>query len=529
MINQIRQLTTVQLYNLFGFNEFRYSKDKKVKRRWIGMSLIWAFLILMLLSYVSALCIGLSTLGMAKIIPEYLFVVISLVILFFSFFKASSVIFQMSNYEMLVSLPVSRVAIVVSRFFTMYLSNLIMSFLIMTPAIILYGLFETPGIMFYFYSVIGTLFLPLLPMTLATAIGAGITAVSSRMKHKSLMNSLLTILFAVGVIIFSSLSGDRIEGLSEEVLKNYASFISTQIRNIYPPAAWFGQAAVNANIGYFLLLLITSVGIFSVTIFILQRYFTAICSALNATSAKNNYTIRELKTASPVKALFYRELKRYFASSIYVSNTLIGYILMAVAAVALFILGPEKLEATMNISGVVEKALPIVIGAMGAIMPTTSASISMEGKQWWIAKTIPVKSKNIFDSKIILNLTIAFPCYIIAVIFSILAVKPNFMGGVWIVLIPAVYILFSAVAGITVNLALPVMKWDNETQVVKQSASGIVTMLVSFISLLLPVIALFTLKNVSVDLIMGATVIILFATTALLYAKNNRKQVLLIE
>ena len=529
MLRQIRQLTTVQLYNLFGFNEFRYSKDKKVKKRWIGMALIWVFLIIMLLSYVSALCVGLSTLGMARIIPEYLFVVISSVILFFSFFKAGSVIFQMNNYEILISLPVSRVAIVLSRFLTMYITNLILSFLIMIPGIIFYGIFETPSIMFYILSVIGTLFLPLLPITLATAIGAGITAVSSRMKHKSLMSALLTILFAMGVILFSSLSGDKFESLSEEVLKNYASLISTQIRNIYPPATWFGQAAVNADIGYFLLLLITSVGIFTLTIFILQRYFTVICSALNASSAKNNYTIRELKMASPVKALFYRELKRYFASSVYVSNTLIGYLLMVVAAVALLILGPEKLEVSMELPGIVEKALPVVIGAMGSIMPTTAASISMEGKQWWIAKTIPVKSKDIFDSKILVNLIIAFPCYIIAVILSILAVKPNFIGGVWIVLIPAAYILFSSVAGITVNLAFPVMKWDNEVTVVKQSASGIVTMLVSFISILLPIIALFTIKNVSVNFIMGAILLILSAVTGFLNARNNRKQILNIE
>ncbi|QNU68462.1 hypothetical protein EHE19_008720 [Ruminiclostridium herbifermentans] len=529
MLRQIRQLTAVQLYNLFGFNEFRFSKDKKVKKRWIGMTLIWVFLIIMLLSYVSALCIGLSTLGMARVIPEYLFVVISFVILFFSFLKAGSVIFQMNNYEILVSLPVSRTAIVVSRFFTMYITNLIMSFLIMIPGIFFYGMFETPSIMFYIFSVIGTLFLPLLPITLATAIGAGITAISSRMKHKSLISAMLTILFAVGIILFSSLSGNKIEGLSEEVLKNYASLISTQIQSIYPPAAWFGKASVNADIGYFLLLIITSVGIFSLTIFILQRYFTVICSTLNASSAKNNYSMGELKTASPVKALFYRELKRYFASSVYVSNTLIGYLLMAIAAVALLIMGPEKLEAAMELPGVVEKTLPIIIGAMGAIMPTTAASISMEGKQWWIAKTIPVKSKDIFDSKILLNLSIAFPFYIIAVILSIIAAKPSFIGGVWIVLIPAVYILFSAVAGITVNLALPVMKWDNEVTVVKQSASALVTMLVSFVSILIPVVALFTIKNVSVNFIMGATLLILFAITGFLYARNNKKQILNIE
>ncbi len=529
MLRQIYQLTAVQLYNLFGFNEFRYSKDKKKKRRWIGMALIWAFIILMMLSYVSALCIGLSTLGMAKLIPEYLFVVVSLVILFFSFFKASSVIFQMNNYEMLVSLPVSKAAIVISRFFTMYITNMIMSYLIMIPGIIFYGIFETPGIMFYFYSVIGTAFLPLLPMTLATAIGAGITAISSRMKHKSLVNAALTILFAVGIIFFSSFSGNNMEVLSDEALKNYASLVSTQIQKIYPPAGWFGKATINADIRYFLLLILTSVTIFALTIFILQRYFSSICSALNATTAKNNYTMRELKTASPLKALFNRELKRYFSSSIYVTNTLIGYILMAVSAGVLLFMGPEKLEASMNLSGIVGKALPIVLGAMGAIMPTTSCSISMEGKQWWIAKTIPVKSKDIFNSKILVNLSIAFPCYIVAVILGIIAVKPTFIGGLWIVLIPAAYIVFSAVAGITVNLALPVMKWDNETRVVKQSASGMVTMLISFICVVIPIIAIFAFENVSVNVILAATFLILLAATGILYARNNRKQVLMIE
>lgn len=528
MFKQIRQLTAVQLYNLFGFNEFRYSKDKKVKRRWITMAVIWAFLIVMLLSYVSALCIGLSIIGMTKIIPEYLFVIISLVILFFTFLKASSIIFQMNNYEILVSLPVSRVAIVLSRFATMYISNLIMSFLIMIPAIFLYGIFETPTFTFYIFSVIGTLLLPLLPMTIATAIGAGITAISSRMKHKSLVSAALTIVFAVGVIFISSFSGN-IENFNDEAMKNLASVISIQIGRIYPPAIWFSEAVVNANIGYFLLLFVTSVGIFSVTIFILQRYFSAICSALNASTAKNNYTMQALKTSSPVKAMFKRELKRYFSSGVYVSNTLIGYILMVVAAAAILVMGPGKLESVMELPNVVEKALPIVLGAIGIIMPTTSCSISMEGKQWWIAKTLPVRSKDIFDSKILVNLAIAIPCYVIAVILSIIAIKPTFIGGVWIVLIPAAYILFSSVTGITINLALPVMKWENETRVVKQSSSTFVAMLVGFASVVPPAIALFALNNVSVNLIFGATFIVLLAVTGILYTINNRKQILTIE
>ena len=528
MIRQIRKLTGIQLCNLFGLNELRYTKDRQKKLRWYGMTAAWGLLIVMLIFYIALLSDSLIKIGLGDIVPVYLFTSTSLIILFFSFFKAGSVIFQMRTFETLISLPVSKAAIVVSRFLSMYVTNLLMSFLVMLPGTVLYGIWAGPHPVFYIYSLVGIFFLPLLPMTLATIIGAIITAVSSRMKHKSLINSALTIIFAVGIIILTTGTSSNPDSFSEEALKNLSAMLSGQIEMLYPPAIWFGKAAVGGSFLSILLFLGVSIALFLAMVLVVGRYFQTICSALNATSAKNNYRMQELKSNPPVIALYRRELKRYFASSIYVTNTIIGYILMAVAAIALFFMGPEKLETALDYPGLIQKALPLFLAATAAMMTPTACSISMEGKQWWIAKTIPVRSKDIFDSKILVALTVALPGYLVAVVFSLLAVKPSLPGALWIVLVPAAYTLFIAVVGISVNLAMPIFDWENEVRVVKQSASVSVTLLIGFLSFLPPIICLLTLQNISTDIVLLITMTIIVSVTALLYRMNNRKNILYI-
>lgn len=528
MLRQIRLLVEIQTCNMFGLNEFRYTKDVKKKHRWLAMAAVWALLTVILVVYIALFSGGLIRMGLGEVVPEYLFTVTSLLILFFTIFKAGSVIFQMRTYEALISLPVSKTAIVVSRFLTMYISNLLLGCFVMLPGIVLYGIWKKPVFSFYLLSILGTVFLPLLPITAATMIGALITGVSSRMKRKSLVNSALTMLLIVGFMVFGTGSAGRMENISGEMLKNLSAVLSAQIHRIYPPAAWFGKSAVLGSLPSFLLFFGVSAALFLVMVFAAQHYFTAICTALNATTAKNNYKMRALDMSSPLMAMFRREFKRYFASSIYVTNTIIGYVLMAVASAALFFAGPDKLETALGFPGLISKAFPLFLAAVGAITTPASCSISMEGKQWWIAKTIPVRSRDIFDSKILMSLAVAAPEYIVAVIFGLLALKPSFTGALWIIVIPAAYIVFMAVAGICVNLAMPVFNWENEIRAVKQSASVMVTMLVGFASFVPPIVCLLTLNNISADMIMLITFAVISAMTAMLYFLKDRKKILYI-
>lgn len=520
MARQIWKLTALQLCNLFNFNEFRYTKDKKKKGRYLAVGITWMILILLLLFYIIIMDNVYLIMGMPQIVPLLGAVLVSLVILFFAMFKAGSVIFQMKGYEMLSALPVSKTAVIVSRFLSMYVTNLFFSLLVMLPGIVLYGMYQEPGIDFYLLSLVGTILLPLLPMTLAVILGAVITGISARMKHKSLVSAALSMLVVLAVILFS-FQADSMEGsIDEEMMRHLSELLMEQMRGIYPPAVWFTEGVTEGAYGMFFLFAAVSVGIFVLMAVILSRFFSQICTALQSHESGKTADISKLRENSVRKALYQKEWKRYLSSSIYVVNTALGDILMAVFGVAVFFADTEKLEETLQMPGIVAKVLPFMLAVMPAIMSTTSCTISMEGKQWWLVKSLPVRTKDVLDSKILVNLTIALPCYVIAEIFACLAIKTTFLGYVLLLLVPIVYILFISVAGLSANLAFPVFDWENETAVVKQGASVFITMLTGFATVGIPLVLLLLVRDAYRELFCIIIMILLMAVTALLYRRN---------
>lgn len=528
MSKQVVRLCRLQLANLFGKNEFRYTKDKAKKKRMMGLGIIWIMLILMVIGYVGALSAGLGMLGMAEIVPMYLYAIASLLMLVLTFFKAGSILFSMKGYEVLVALPVSKTAIVLSRFLSMYVTNLLGGLLIMLPGIVVYGYFERPGIGCYLLALTGTLFLPLFPLTIASVIGAGITAVSARVKHKSLVETMLMLVFIVVATGGSVLFGKSAEQMNISEWKNMAEIVSAQIGTMYPPAQWFGNALLG-NLGDFVLLLAVPTVIFAVFIGILQKYFQSICTALNAVNAKNNYKMQKLYSSTKVVALWKKELKRYFASGVYVTNTIVGYVLALLVSASIFFLGMETIVAAAdipNLDVMIKHGLPFVIVILMSIATLTSCSISMEGNTFWQIQTLPVRSKDVYDSKILLNLTVAAPFYVLSVMFLALAIKPDFLELMWLIVIPGCYLVFMSVMGITVNLAFPVMKWESEVRVVKQSASTLIMMLLSMVCCIIPMAGVIIAGEKPADFIRLLTVAVIVGFTAFLYRKNNKKELM---
>ena len=57
-LEQIKIMAGLELCNLFGINVLRFSKDTRAKKRAVLLSVLWAFLIMMMLFYVGGLSYG---------------------------------------------------------------------------------------------------------------------------------------------------------------------------------------------------------------------------------------------------------------------------------------------------------------------------------------------------------------------------------------------------------------------------------------------------------------------------------------
>ncbi len=494
MGRQIKLLMRLKLCNFCGINEYRFGKDPKKKRRFLMLTAVWMFLIVMMAGYIGLTIYGLCFMKMGELVPKVTAVAIAVMTLFFSFFKAGSVIFDQKTYELQIALPISKTAIVVSRFLSMYVSNLLLSLGIMAMAMIIYGALEKPQISFYIYGIIGAFFLPILPLTIATILGAGITAISSGWRHKNLISTGLTLALVIGIFGGSTLLSSQDESQLMQSLGNMAQTLEDQVAHIYPPAVWLGNVMTQGKVSGLFLLLAASIVPFLLMVLILQKYFQKICSALQTTYKAGNYQMKELSTHSLLKSLWIRELRHYFSSTIYVTNTMVGYILMVVIAGALLFTGLDKLNEMLGISGISLAAVPFLLGAMPAMMPLTAASISMEGKQWWLLQTLPIPKRTMIFSKILADLTVVFPFYLLAEVLVCIAVKPQGAMLLWYLLIPAVYIVGSAFVGLFVNMKFPVLNWESETQVVKQGAATFLTMLVAMVAVVIPIGIIIALK-----------------------------------
>ncbi len=154
------------------------------------------------------------------------------------------------------------------------------------------------------------------------------------------------------------------------------------------------------------------------------------------------------------------------------------------------------------------------------MMTVTATSISMEGKNWWILKSLPLTAKSILDAKILMNLLLFLPFYILSELFTFLALRPGIVGFIWLLLIPAELILFSCVYGIVVNLHFPVLEWENEVSVVKQSVSAMLGGMGGFILAILGAVGLWMVPTGYEDIYKGLLCLAIFLVTAFLYRKD---------
>lgn len=523
MLRQLLILTRVQTCNFLGLNAVRHTRDRSRKIKFGFMSLAYMLVVAMIAVYVVFLSFALISMGCGDVIPAYLCVITSFIIFLFAAFKAGSVIFERGTFEAFSALPVKRSAIVISRFLTMYLSNLLLSALVMIPGLGVYAYMLEPGASFYVFGVIGTLLMPLLPLTVATLVGAVVTAIASRMRRKSIITTVLSILFVVAVLGLEFFISSKAGYFTEEMLKNLCVALNEQLSRLYPPAMWLYQSIIGGNGLYMLLFAAVSFGLFILLMALLTRSFGAICTALGSTHTKGGFRMRELKASSQRAALFRAEAKHYLSSSVWVTNTAIGYLLAIAASVALLVVGREKTAPFLaELGGLANGFLPLMMCIFVGMCPTTSAAISMEGKRWWLVKSLPVSAKDVLGVKLLFNLSLALPSWLISCVLLILALRPSVTTALWLLVTPLCFILYTTAAGLRINAAFPRFDWENEVQVVKQSASVGLSMIAGMLPAMAMMVVMALKPEWPMNVVMGVFTGAVAVLALLLYRSCER-------
>ena len=469
-MKKVIRLVSVQLWAMLGsMFAIGEQKKKKTDALYVGFAV---FLILMsVLSFIYAYGtgMGLKQFGSIELLPSLFMSLTSVIVLFTSIYKVKGTIFGFKDYDMVMSLPVSHSQIVASRLILLYAINIVFVLIIMVPMMMAYGILMEPGIQFYIFSLLMLFLLPLIPIIIASFLGTILTYLSMRFRYSNIVYMIFSFLLLIGMIIFPYFMGD-----SEQALMEMSQMINRQINNIYPLSQLYFEAVTKGNMVSLLIFVLVSLLAFMVFSMVVGKVFKRINSVIMTGRFKANYKLKGLKSSSPLKALYIKDLKRYFASPIYVMNTGFGVVMLVIGAIALPFIDISKISGEFDITGTIKDLIPIIITFCIATSSTTMASISIEGKHIWIAKNLPITGLQIFASKILVNATIIAPA-LLASVFICFIMEMSIIESLIVLLSALSFSLFVALYGLVINLSFPNLSWSNETVIVKQSTASMIS------------------------------------------------------
>lgn len=526
-MKKIWLLTKLQLKGTLNPKKMFYMKEEKNTSK-IVLILLAVLLFLIFGSasgaYAFLYATILKPLDALEAIPAMWMAITCILTLFTTMYKVKGTLFQFSDYDMVMSMPVSTAGIVASRIIVLYLYDLAFTMMILLPGNIIYGIYANAGIGFYLISTILAFFVPLIPIIIGTVLGLVITIASSRFRYSNIVTIVLFVgLFcAYMMVMMQASTAPDPEAMFAEI----ATVLLNQVYRVYPLTRMYVQAATELDWMNILGFILSSVVIFMVFCLITGKAFKKINTMVASLKARSNYKMKELKTSGIVMSLYKKELKRYISAPMYVMNTSAGILVLTMAIIMLVVSGEEKLGEMFKIPGFAENIgnyVPILLLFCIGMTCTTAASISLEGKSLWILKSLPITPSQIFVSKAMVNLTVTIPFILIDTVIFGIYLKMTWLQMFTSIVLPCAGAAFISFFGLYLNLKFPRFDWKSEMEVVKQGLPTLLALLIGMVIGAIPVGLMFVTPKIPVSYLLLAFTLFLSIMTVGIYKHLSTK------
>lgn len=395
-----------------------------------------------------------------------------------SIFKVKS-IFVGKDYEMLISMPIKKSTIIASKIINLYLIELLYSAMLMVPNLIINTIY-TGDVTFIITGLLATVLIPALPMAIACVFSVFITLVADRFKFGNVINFILYFVLFIAIFYFS-FSMNMSSPENPEDMSGMINMISN-LAWINPTLQLIKIAHVN-NYLFITLFAAANVILLIITILFISLLLDKIHSVINSYRTNNVYVRKKLETKGQLKTLLFNEYKRFFKSKYYFINSISSGICAIVFSglIAYFStdLGPELAEAMPYIREYAYLGVLIIAFGIGISTPA-SASISIEGQNFWMIKCYPIDYKKLALAKLIMSVSVLGSCSLVASIIMIIFIQPTIFSSIMLIVLPLLYVVLISLISLIINLSYYKLKWKNEQECVKNSAGVVISMFVDW-------------------------------------------------
>lgn len=431
-----------------------------------------------------------------------------------SVFSTYTSLYMAKDNDLLLSMPIPIKHILFSRMLGVYLLGFLFGGVVSVIGTAVYFIMFGITLAGLIGAVVYVLAISVIILVLSCLLGFLVAKISARIKNKSYVTALLSVLFIAVYYYVYYQAGNIFKYITENAL-----ILGNSIKLKAYPIYIFGNAATG-DIFSILAVLLFSAVLLIITVAVLARSFIKITTTkVGFKKAKVKSTA--LKEKSVFAAVFGKELRRFTQSSSYMLNCGFGALIMVIVAVAAAIYAEsirQVLSAIQLNSNYISGILIAVILFMVVMNQITAPSVSLEGKNIWILQSLPVNPLLVLHAKIYLHLLISGIPTILLCLSALYVLKTDIVNSLLLLFLPVGFVLLCALFGLMINLKSPNLNWSNEMIPIKQSLSVTVAIFGGFgYIILLSVLSIFVSPFIGMPLYLLFVFILNTLLTAMIY------------
>lgn len=514
-MKEIINLTKLFLNDSLGFSLFFYNKThnkKEFSKQLLTMIIVPVALIpafFLYITFMVALYTGLRLINQASVFLTIGYIFTTALIIIFGIMYILSEFYFSKNIEELISLPIAPRKIIISKFTSILVLEYVFAALLFIPVLIIYGIGQGMGLGYGLLALMVFLTIPLLPLSLETALIMTVMR-SSSIKGRQDVVQIIFIVIGISVIIgiqfwFGAQMGSSgeidFQTLLNSLLNNNAKLLN--MFGYFVPTsllvAWGLNETNLMSVFWVLCLALITAFSFELMVFIGERFF--ITSLITGTTSRKGkkLTGSERKKSLSKKshgamAIFAMDMRLLLRTPIFLFNN-VSVVIIAPLCILIILsfsnLTPQDFDAVKSFYD----QMPMVINFMlmgffvffGATSATTATTFSREGRASWLTRIVPASPRD----QIIGRTASALVVQSLGIIFTLIGVYYYLPLTVMTILLTVILGVLGTVPillfGFLIDMNRPLLEWDNPQKAVKNNMNVVITLFggMAYVGLLL--------------------------------------------
>lgn len=440
---------------------------------------------------------------------------------FGSVFNTYSGLYLAKDNDLLLSLPIPVSVIMTSRLLAVYLMGLMYSGIVSVPAVIVYFVFAPAT----FGAVVGSLLFVVLisvfVLTLSAALGWVVAKISLKLKNKSFITVIVSLVFFGAYYFFYFKAQTIISDLAENAVR-----YGEKIKDSAYPVYLFGRVAMGDPVAMLAFFAVVAV-LFGLMWWLISRSFIRIATSTGSV-AKRRYSEGTARQRSVGSALLSKEFARFTSSPNYMLNCGMGVLMLPVIGIVMLVKGRNLVSVLDMIfdgnNGCAAILFLAAVCALASMNNMVVPSVSLEGKSLWLLQSLPIKPLKVLKAKLSVQIILtavpaAFAMVCIALVCPFTAVEL-----VLSVVFAALSILLMALFGLFLGLKMPNLTWTNEVAPIKQSLAVMLSLFGGFLySAAFGTVYFIVGRLIGAAAYLAAASVLAFALSALLWLWMKKK------